>query len=807
MTLVSLPLALLFSSRFHDVWLTFFIFKMLILTETMGIFFGFISILGFVDISMPAYSLIALLNHAQLDYKDVGAEFCEIHLDKTYYVGDSLTLHQVMFDDENRMGIKANYKLFWNPDQCVNFIMSCEWRKTFLTLTDEFSYLLPLIHDLPQIVYIYIYSESSETVPYTNSIYPKLRAIVNQNSPDADNQLLADIETFRQDLLPVNVTNPGHRKTKLLIEEPLTTEKYAVLWLEGNDETESLDVTAITKIIERLDFFFDVQHLINTIQSFDENTNIFLVSSHSETETLLKEVIDFPNVIALYLLDSDQRIAILPGNVSVKYRGKYSDLESLSTQIAHDYKRLKNISSSLDFSVFQREPNQKTVRDLSKESSRFLWLQLLIDILIRTPCNEQGKTEMLNACRLHYKGDTAEMKKIEDFAKNYEPANTVTYYTNDSFVYRLFNQAFRTENIDLIFIFRFFLIDMYNHLQKLYSNQFLSHTGHSNDRLVVYRGQRMKTIEFGHIQHNVGRLISINSLFSTTKNPTLAEIYARTTVEDELSVVFEIEIHLTRHAMKRPFASIEDLSQFPEEEEVLLWVGSTFRIVNVHDRRTTDGYYLVKMIKTEDEDDNDLNELRKELEKEYSRYENLCDLGHALIGMGDYDRAERYFQMLLEYTPKFSPSIGHILNGLGITFTNRGDYLKALEFQEEALEFWTKRTSGRISWPSYRQYSCSYWCRVSSPWATWIGIKIPSESSRYAGTVLNHRHLPTMRLLSPTEIKATIDWLWNISWKHWTLRKTFQNWASTIRNLATAYNNIGEICIHLGHYDDAVKIS
>ena len=55
------------------------------------------------------------------------------------------------------------------------------------------NYMLPLICDLPQIVYIYIYSSVAETVSYSSVDYPKFRAIVNENSADADDQLLKDI--------------------------------------------------------------------------------------------------------------------------------------------------------------------------------------------------------------------------------------------------------------------------------------------------------------------------------------------------------------------------------------------------------------------------------------------------------------------------------------------------------------------------------------------------------------------------------------------------------------------------------------
>ncbi|CAF3996119.1 unnamed protein product, partial [Rotaria sp. Silwood1] len=128
--------------------------------------------------------------------------------------------------------------------------------------------------------------------------------------------------------------------------------------------------------------------------------------------------------------------------------------------------------------------------------------------------------------------------------------------------------------------------------------------------------------------------------------------------------------------------------QFPEEEEILFSVGSVFRIVDVDDRRATDGHWFIEMMMVENGDD--LNELRSQLDQQYSRYGNLCDLGFALIGVSDYNRAEKYFQMLLEYTPESKSSFGLIQNFLGIIYANRGDYQKAFEFQERALKFWTQ---------------------------------------------------------------------------------------------------------------------
>lgn len=133
--------------------------------------------------------------------------------------------------------------------------------------------MLPLICDLPQIVYIYIYSSVAETVSYSSGDYLKLRAIVNENSADADNQLLKDIQIFRQDLMPMNVINPVQRKTKLLIQEPLQIETYSVVWIQDNNNSKHF------RHHHCLEIFFNIKECIDYIKS-----------SSSDTETILKEV-------------------------------------------------------------------------------------------------------------------------------------------------------------------------------------------------------------------------------------------------------------------------------------------------------------------------------------------------------------------------------------------------------------------------------------------------------------------------------------------------------------------------------------
>ncbi|CAF1685930.1 unnamed protein product, partial [Didymodactylos carnosus] len=76
------------------------------------------------------------------------------------------------------------------------------------------------------------------------------------------------------------------------------------------------------------------------------------------------------------------------------------------------------------------------------------------------------KNDMLDEARLFYKENDYELKIISEFDENYISNDAIRWYTRESFLYRLLNKALRTENIDIIFKFRFFIVDLYNQLKQ-----------------------------------------------------------------------------------------------------------------------------------------------------------------------------------------------------------------------------------------------------------------------------------------------------------------------------------------------------
>ncbi|CAF4196971.1 unnamed protein product [Rotaria sordida] len=98
--------------------------------------------------------------------------------------------------------------------------------------------------------------------------------------------------------------------------------------------------------------------------------------------------------------------------------------------------------------------------------------------------------------------------------------------------------------------------------------------------LTVYRGQQLAASELEAFKVNINRFISLNSFWSTTKDKDVALMYAGNGLERPLieSVLFEMLIEI--NTSEKPLADISKISYMLDENEVLLTMGTIFRIAD-----------------------------------------------------------------------------------------------------------------------------------------------------------------------------------------------------------------------------------
>jgi len=66
-----------------------------------------------------------------------------------------------------------------------------------------------------------------------------------------------------------------------------------------------------------------------------------------------------------------------------------------------------------------------SLRSLTTEKVRFMWFQLLLELLLRMPPNENARNDMRNECEKAYRGNSLELEKIDQFFQTYSPEDCI----------------------------------------------------------------------------------------------------------------------------------------------------------------------------------------------------------------------------------------------------------------------------------------------------------------------------------------------------------------------------------------------
>ncbi|CAF1132697.1 unnamed protein product [Adineta ricciae] len=314
--------------------------------------------------------------------------------------------------------------------------------------------------------------------------------------------------------------------------------------------------------------------------------------------------------------------------------------------------------------------------DLSSHCATYQWNQMLLEALRRLPQNDRSRQDMVTICRVQYHDDPSELRKIERFEKTYQPQSAISWYTQDCFIHKVINKALQTEDIDIIFKFRSFVIDLYDALSDLH-NKFKTE---NSNVITVYRGQQMEASELNNLKASKNTIISLKSFLSTTKRQDVALIFAgdgsnRPEIE---SVLFEITIDVNRS--HKPLADISNVSHMSDENEVLLSMGMLFVVQSV--KQMENNVWKIQLTAT-DESRVKLNDY---LKNSYSRLEDcddpLFELAILLNESYSYGKAEKYLLMLLE---EYTENPGKIYNVLGICNCVKHNYRRGLYYYIKAL--------------------------------------------------------------------------------------------------------------------------
>jgi tetratricopeptide (TPR) repeat protein len=297
------------------------------------------------------------------------------------------------------------------------------------------------------------------------------------------------------------------------------------------------------------------------------------------------------------------------------------------------------------------------------------------------PRTLEAKKEMLEKCRLYYSGNQKQLALIDEFERNYNAENAIQWYTKSCFLFRLLNKALRTEDIEVLYTFRYFIIDLSASLKAANDDNTIKR---------VYRGGRISRDEVEH--HRVGTVVANSGFLSTSHDVQVAKQYigldpitgkspCRSRKDEIHFVLFEINIDQDL-SLNTVLADISGQSFFPDEKEVLFDLGTTFEI---------------EEIKYDDEHHFWLIQMRPSVKglqlcQEYEAYihQQIAELtptllfGMLLIDMGTYDRSTAYFEQLLARMPYDHEDRSKVYCNVARAYRFTDQFEKALEFLHSA---------------------------------------------------------------------------------------------------------------------------
>jgi hypothetical protein len=232
--------------------------------------------------------------------------------------------------------------------------------------------------------------------------------------------------------------------------------------------------------------------------------------------------------------------------------------------------------------------NNNFDQSTTRVNGLFLFLQHIIDLLLKLkPIASEFYMFIHEYAKMHA-DEPAKLKQLDEFYMGYTSEKAVFWYTKNSFMHSCVNDALRTENIEMLYLCRFFIRDIRTQLSK---NQ-------CQNSVRVYRGQRMSKLELDYLPKLIDHLVVVKSILSTSTSRKIAEMFLSRSHDPQTDnqsefVLFEIDAdpQLCGNSRK-PFAKITDLSNFDTEEEVLFMSGSIFLLSDVYHEN---GICIVKM--------------------------------------------------------------------------------------------------------------------------------------------------------------------------------------------------------------------
>ena len=558
-----------------------------------------------------------------------------------------------------------------------------------------------------------------------------------------------------------------------ILEQLRTSVKDVTVFTEPNACVEFLEIVhkekALVIISEELG-----QYLVPCIHSMAQVHTIYIISSNRELdEPWIREWSKIEDV--------------------------YTTIESICEVLQQSVRQYNQDSTPMSF---VQQDTVTSATNLDQLEPSFMYTQLFKDALLEMKHDEKERKDLVKFCREQKAGRLAELRVIDEFESQYTPDKAIWWYTRECFTYQMLNRALRLLEADTIVNMGFFIHDLHQQIEQLHREQVDQYHGNV---LTLYRGQGLYMADFDKLKNMKGGLLSFNSFVSTTKDPDMARLLAKSSslAVEKVGILFVMTIDPTQTST--PFADIVEQSYFGEEVEVLFSMHSVFRIDQVSDLDGDGRLFEVRLVLTAD-DDPQLRLLRESMAEEMEGSTGWDRIAQLLMKVGHLGKVEGIYDMLLEQGVGAEDEQVTYNHNVGRIKYAQGDYRRALmNCEKKSLDI--EQKSLPADHPdlatSYNNlasvyYSMGEYSKALSYCEKCLDVQQKSLPAYHPSVATSYNNIGSVYDSMGEYSKA-------LSYYEKCLDVQQKSLPAYHPSVATSYNNIGSVCKSMGEYSKALS--
>jgi tetratricopeptide (TPR) repeat protein len=588
-------------------------------------------------------------------------------------------------------------------------------------------------------------------------------------------------------------------------------QNFLLIWLDGSsndsDSEECCNTIAqLQQAVNTVNTFTDTDQCINFISSIKEE-NAFMISSGALGRIIIPIIHDKPQVSTIYIYCGDK-------TKHEKWAKKWSKVKGVFTEITPICEALKQAIQEYDqnsvYISFVKSSDGTSTDNLDQLDQSFMYTQILKEILLEIDFEPHHFNEFVTYCREQFINNRIEIENVEKLRIEYLRHRPIWWFTYDCFLYSMLNKALRTMEVDLIIKMGFFVRDLHKDIAQLHSRQYGGRR--RSDSFIVYRGQGVSQKDFDQLMKTKGGLLSFNAFLSTSKDRRISLDFAQHTMENSnmIGILFVMMIDPSIHSTS--FANVRDVSAHATEEEILFSMHSVFRIERIQQIDKNSRLWEVDLTLTSDNDPQ-LHALTESMRNETSSvYKGWDRLGMLLIKLGNFNKAEELYELLLEQTTDQSEQ-AYILHHLGRIKNNQGKYTQSIAFYEKSIAI-----SQKILSPNHSDLATVYnniglvyrkmgdYSMALSYYEKDLGIKQEFHPSNHPSLATSHNNIGSVYHKMNENSKALSSHKKALEIRQKTLPPNHPDLAVSHNNIGSVYNKMGEYSKALASHEKALEI-